>query len=249
MNRTVCREKIFVCSSKRNVAWCDTAIVTLISIAAAWAPGGVIFGPNICIWWPQRVASWGRLTPSQNHNHPEPRVRTATVRLTWQYKLRGKENIGMILSPGRNLKSWNLTIRLFVGLAMPHTQNDNFFNFLLQLERSFKHSSLFVFCAAEARNWLRAVGDNSQDEIQFSFVSLKLFMDQELQLQCTDEPQMGCPFMSTLAWAPYYDQDSGYLAKSSSASCSMMCIVSAQLAAGAGVTSERDVWWNMVIIT
>ena len=123
------------------------AIVTLISIAAVWAPGGVIFGPNICIWWPQRVAIWGQLTPSQNHNHPEPRVR-----LSWQYKLRGKENIGMILSPGRNLKSWNLTIRLFVGLAMPHTQNDNFFNFLPQLGRSFKHSSLCVLCFVRPRH-------------------------------------------------------------------------------------------------
>ena len=48
------------------------------------------------------------------------------------------------------------------------------------------------------------------------------------------------------------DQDSLYLASLTlhlhPAPCSM-CIVSAQLAAGAGVTSERDVWWNMVIIT
>ena len=105
-------------------------------------------------------APWCRqLTPSQNHNHPEPIVRT--VRLTWQYKLLGKENIGMILNPGRNLKSSDLTIRLFVGLAMPHTQNDNFFNFLLQLGRNYKYSSLFMFCVAEARNLLRPVGDNS----------------------------------------------------------------------------------------
>ena len=210
------------------------AIVTLISIAAVWAPGGVIFGPNICIWWPQRVASWGQLTPSQNHNHPEPRVR-----LSWQYKLRGKENIGMILSPGRNLKSWNLTIRLFVGLAMPHTQNDNFFNFLPQLGRSFKHSSLCVFCAAEARNWLRAVDDNSQDETQFSFVSLKLIMN--------------CIWSALMSHKQNMTRISRYLAKSvgrwhkgDSPYCCILLHVYCLSPAGAGVTF--DVWWGMVII-